>query len=101
MNMQVLLRQAKKMQKEINELEKKINEQVFEGTAGGGAVQVRIKGNFTVQSINISEELLKEDKEQLEELVIMAVNDAISTASKEKDKQMNAVTGGVKMPGVF
>ena len=101
MNMQVLLRQAKKMQKEINELEKKINEQGFEGPAGGGAVQVSIKGNLTVQSINISEELLKEDKEQLEELVIMAVNDAISTASKEKDKQMNAVTGGVKMPGVF
>ena len=101
MNMQVLLRQAKKMQKEINELEKTINEQIFEGSAGGGAVKVIIKGSLEVKNITISEDLLKEDKAQIEELVMLAVNDAITTATKEKDKKMNAVTGGVKMPGVF
>ena len=54
-----------------------------------------------VKNITISEDLLKEDKAQVEELVMLAVNDAIATATKEKEKQMNAVTGGVKMPGVF
>lgn len=99
--MQVLLRQAKKMQKEMNELEKKINEQIFESSTGGGIVKVTIKGNLEVQNITIAEELLKEEKEQLEEMIKLAVNDAIVTAIKEKEKQMNAVTGGVKMPGVF
>ena len=101
MNMQVLLRQAKKMQKEINDLEKKVNEQIFEGSAGGGIVKVIIKGNLEVKNITIAEDLIKEDKAQVEELVMLAVNDAIATATKEKEKQMNAVTGGVKMPGVF
>lgn len=101
MNMQVLLRQAKKMQKEINEVEKVVNEQIFEGSAGGEAVKVIIKGNLEVKNIMISEDLLKEDKEQVEEMIMLAVNDAIKTATTEKDKKMNEVTGGVKMPGVF
>lgn len=101
MNMQVLLRQAKKMQKEINEVEKVVNEQIFEGSAGGEAVKVIIKGSLEVKNITISEDLLKEDKEQVEEMIMLAVNDAIKTATTEKDKKMNAVTGGVKMPGVF
>lgn len=101
MNMQVLLRQAKKMQKEIADAEKKINEQIFEGSTGGGAVKVVIKGSLEIKNIEIDEEVLKEDKAQIEELIMLAVNDAIAVAVKEKDKQMNAVTGGVKLPGGF
>lgn len=102
MNMQGLLKQAQKMQKELTKLEDELNEKVYETTMGGGVIKVEIKGNMSVESISIDESLLEVDnKEDLEEMLKSALNDAFAKAVEDKEKNMNQITGGVKMPGGF
>ncbi len=102
MNMQGLLKQAQKMQKELTKLEDELNEKVYETTMGGGVIKVEVKGNMSVESISIDESLLEVDnKEDLEEMLKSALNDAFAKAVVDKEKNMNQITGGVKMPGGF
>ena len=100
MNMQGLLKQAQKMQKELTKLEDELK--VYETTMGGGVIKVEVKGNMSVESISIDESLLEVDnKEDLEEMLKSALNDAFAKAVEDKEKNMNQITGGVKMPGGF
>ena len=102
MNMQALLKQAQKIQKELSKVENELNQKEYESTMGGGVIKVTVKGNMEVESISINEELLeKENKEDLEEMLKSAVNDALAKAVKDKETTMNKITGGVKMPGGF
>ena len=99
MNMQGLLKQAQKMQKELTKLEDELNEKVYESTMGGGVIKAEVKGNMSVESITIDESLLEKDnKEDLEEMLKAALNDAFAKAVEDKEKNMNQITGGVKMP---
>lgn len=102
MNMQALLKQAKKMQNDLAKLEDELNENIYESSMGGGAVKVEVKGNMSIESISIDEALLeKSGKDDLEQMLKSALNDALQKASDTKEKNMNALTGGVKMPGGF
>ena len=102
MNRQGLLKQAQKMQKELTKLEDELNEKVYESTMGGGVIKAEVKGNMSVESITIDESLLEKDnKEDLEEMLKAALNDAFAKAVEDKEKNMNQITGGVKMPGGF
>ena len=102
MNMQGLLKQAQKMQKELTKLEDELNEKVYETTMGGGVIKVEVKGSMSVESISIDESLLEKDnKEDLEDMLKSALNDAFAKAVEDKEKNMNQSTGGVKMPGGF
>ena len=101
MNMQALLKQAQRMQKDLAKVEEEIAEREYEATMGGGVVKVVVK-NMRIESIEIDEALLeKTGKEDLEEMLKAALNDALTQAVEDKEKTMNAVTGGVKMPGGF
>ena len=97
MNMQALLKQAQKMQKDLAKVESELNEKEYEATMGGGVVKVAVKG-MQVESIQIDETLLDKDGE---EMLKAALNDAFNQAVEDKEKTMNAITGGVKMPGGF
>lgn len=102
MNMQGLLKQAQKMQKELAKVESELNSTIYEETMGGGVIKVEVKGSMEVESISIDASLLNEEgKEDLEEMIKSAINEALVKAKKDKDKKMNAVTGGVKIPGGF
>lgn len=102
MNMQGLLKQAQKMQKELTKLEDELNEKVYETTMGGDVIKVEVKGSMSVESISIDESLLEKDnKEDLEDMLKSALNDAFAKAVEDKEKNMNQITGGVKMPGGF
>ena len=102
MNMQSLLKQAQKMQKELAKAEELLNEQTYDSTMGGGVVKVTVKGSMEIETICIDEAFLEKDgKEDLEEMLKSAINDALSKAVKDKEQKMNALTGGVKMPGGF
>ena len=69
---------------------------------GGGAVVVEVKGSMEVESIKVDESLLSADaKEDLEDMLKVALNNAMNKAKEEKEKKMNAITGGIKMPGGF
>lgn len=101
MNMQALLKQAQKMQKDLAKVEEELSEKEYEATMGGGVVKVSVKG-MMVETIEIDEALLEKDgKEDLQDMLKAALNDAFTQAIEDKEKTMNAITGGVKMPGGF
>ena len=102
MNMQNLLKQAQKMQKELTKMEDALKEQTYESTMGGGVVKVEVTGNMEITNIELADDIIDvEAKEDLQEMIKAAVNDALKKATEDKEKQMNALTGGIKMPGGF
>lgn len=102
MNMQGLLKQAQKMQKDLAKLEKELKEVNYDATAGGGVVKAVVKGDMTLSCIEIDDTLMnKENKEDVQTMVMAAVNEAMKKAVADKEKKTNSVTGGVIMPGGF
>ncbi len=98
MNIQAMMRQAQKMQKDMMEAKDKIDKMIFESTKS--FVTVRVNGKKEVTEVIISQENLdKEDIEILQDLIIVAINEANSQVDKETEKQMGKYTQG--MPGLF
>ena len=80
----------------------KIEEKVFEASAGGGKVTVSIKGTKEVTAVKIAPEIVDpDDVEMLEDLVTVAVNDAIRQVEASMEEGMSAITGGLNLPGLF
>ncbi len=99
MNM-AMINKMKKLQKEMLEAQKKLNESVFTGTAGGGMVKVESTGAKEILKVTIDEDVLtKEDKEMLEDTIVAALNDVFKSIDEETQHTMGAFTGG--MPGLF
>lgn len=100
--MQNLLKQAQKMQKELAKVEEDLKEQTYESTMGGGVVKVEVTGDMEVTNIELADAIIDvEAKEDLQEMIKAAINDALNKATADKEKKMNALTGGIKMPGGF
>jgi DNA-binding YbaB/EbfC family protein len=101
-NMNAMVRQAQKMQDEIVELQNDIEAREFTATAGGGAVEVVLSGKKTIKSLTLKPEIVdKDDIEMLQDLVISAVNEAINNIEQTSEEEMNKITGGVSLPGLF
>lgn len=100
--MQKLMQQANQMQSKMKKVQEEFAEQTFNGSAGGGAVEVVVTGEYFVQSMNIKPEVLEGgDTEMATEMVQLATNDAIKNAKDEYKKAMDSVTGGASIPGMF
>lgn len=101
-NMNSMIRQAQKMQEQITELQTDIEERDFSATAGGGAVEVVLSGKKTMKSLTLKPEVVDpEDIEMLQDLIISAVNEAVNNIEKTTEEEMNKITGGVALPGLF
>ena len=102
MNIQSLLKQAQKMQAEIGKAEKALKERKYCALVNNGVVQVECNGAYEVTKVEIDETLLTtENKELLEDMILMGVNEAVKKAVSEREEVMNQLTGGVKLPGAF
>lgn len=102
MNMQNLLKQAQKMQANIAKAEQALAEREYETKVGGGALRVKINGAYDVKEVEIDATVLNADnKEMVEDMISMAIQDVIKQASTEREQVMSSLTGGVKMPGAF
>ncbi len=96
MNMNNLMKQAQKMQKQMVEMQESLNEKTLEMTSGGGAVKIVISGKKEIQSIKIDPEVVDpDDVEMLEDLILSAVNEAIRQADEMYTTEMSKVTGGL------
>lgn len=96
-NMQQLMKQAQKMQKQMAEAQAELEAKEITATAGGGAVEIVITGKKEVKAIKIDPEIVDpDDVESLEDLVLVAVNEAIRQADELSNKLMGQYTG---MPG--
>ena len=104
MNMQQMMKQARKMQEQLAAAQEKLKDVEVSASAGGGMVKVVATGELQVKSIEISPEAYDpEDVEMLQDMVLAAVNDALASAQEAAGNQMSAATGlgGMNIPGLF
>lgn len=91
-----LMEQAQQMQQQMASAQQQLAETEFEGTAGGGVVRAVVTGAGRVVSIDISPDVIDpDDPEMLGDLVVAAVNQALTTASEAAEQQMGGITGGL------
>lgn len=101
-NVSNVVKQAQKMQEEMEKIQAELDEKTVESSAGGGAVKAVVSGKKELVSIEISPEVIDpEDVETLQDLVIVAVNDALKKADDMMSEKMGALTGGLNIPGLF
>ena len=98
MNMQQLMKQAQKMQEQ---LQKQMETTIVEATAGGGMVSVKMNGNKQLLSIQVDPEVFTGgDREMLQDLIVAAVNEGIRKVDETLSSQLGNLTGGMKIPGL-
>ena len=101
-DMSNILKQAKAMQDQMARIQEKAATKTASGTAGGGSVTVTANGAMQIVSVIIDPEVGKSgDVEMLQDLVLAATNDALRKAKDLMEQDMKALTGGMKMPGLF
>lgn len=101
-DMNAMIHQAKKMQDQIATLQEDIEQRTFTASAGGGAVSVTVNGKKNIESIELKPEVVDPaDIEMLQDLIISAVNEAITNVEETTEKEMSKITGGVALPGLF
>lgn len=101
-NMNQMIRQAQKMQDQITELQTDIEGREFTASSGGGAVEVTLSGKKEIKALTLKPEVVDpEDIEMLQDLIISAVNEAVSNIEATTETEMSKITGGVSIPGMF
>ena len=101
MNMQQMMKQARKMQERLAAAQETIAQSTVDASAGGGMVKVTVSGDMQVTSLKIDPEAIDpEDVEMLEDMVMAAVNEALRGVGELANRQMGAVTGGLNIPGM-
>ncbi len=102
-NMGNLVKQAQKMQKDMEKLQEELKDKTVEASAGGGAITVVASGRKEIKEITIKPEVVDpDDVEMLQDLIVAAVNEAIRKADDMVNSEMNKITGGLGgIPGLF
>ena len=101
-NMNNVIRQAQKMQEEMEKVQAELEEKTVEASVGGGVVSVVINGKKELVSIEIKPEAVDpDDVETLQDLVLAAVNEGIKKADEMMTEGMSEITGGLNIPGLF
>ena len=97
-----MIKQAQKMQADMEKTQAELQEKEYTATAGGGVVSATVDGKHMVKAITIDPEAVDpDDVEMLQDMVLAAVNDALDSAETMAGQQMSAVTGGLNIPGLF
>lgn len=100
MNMQALMQQAQKMQREMQKKQAELEATSFEVESAGGAIRIKILGTRKIESITIDKDAIDpEEKEMLEDMIRIAVNEAIEVVDQAFEELNAAMTAGLKMPG--
>lgn len=102
-NMGNLMKQAQKMQKDMEKMQEELKDKTVEASAGGGAITVVATGKKEIKEINIKPEVVDpDDVEMLQDLILAAVNEALRKADEMSNEQMGKLTGGLGgIPGLF
>jgi DNA-binding YbaB/EbfC family protein len=101
-NMQAMIRQAQKMQEDMQALQEELDAKEYDVSAGGGMVNVKISGKKEILSIDIKPDIVDpDDIETLSDILVAAVNQAIKRVDSTNSEAMDKITGGMNMPGLF
>ncbi len=97
-----ILRQAQQLQAKLAKAQEELGKMTVEATSGGGAVKVVLNGHQKVHSVEISPEVVESgDVELLQDLVMTAVNEAITKSQELVNKHLSSLTGGLNIPGLL
>lgn len=100
MNINALMQQAQKMKNQMEKKQREIEAKEFEVSSNGGAIKVKMLGSKQLTGLEIAKDLIDpEDKEMLEDMLMVAINEAINKIDEEVSAVMGSVTGG--LPGMF
>lgn len=95
-NMNNLMKQAQRMQRQMEEGQKELETREFTASAGGGAVEVTVSGKKEVLKVKLTEEVVDpEDIEMLQDLIVAAANEALKQADEANEAMMGKMTGGL------
>ena len=94
-----LMRQAQKMQADMQRAQEELASMEVSGQSGGGMVTVVMNGRHDVKRVSIDPSLMQDDKEMLEDLIAAAVNDAVRQIEKTSQERMSGLTAGMNLPG--
>lgn len=93
-----LMKQAQKMQENMQKAQEELAKMEVTGQAGGGMVSVIMTGRHDVRRVSIDPSLMQEDKEMLEDLLAAAVNDAVRKIEQQTQEKMSSMTAGMGLP---
>lgn len=97
-----ILRQAQVMQNKIAKMQQEMGERKYEAASGGGMVKAEVSGRQELLKLVIDPNALSGgDVEMLEDLIVAAVNEALRIARESMEREMTAISGGIKIPGMF
>ncbi len=100
-NMNAMLQKAQKMQEDMANLQQDLDEREYTATSGGGLIEVTVTGKHEIKLLKINPDAVDpDDVEMLEDLITVAVNEAIANATKTADEEMGAITAGLNLPGM-
>ncbi len=100
-NMNQMLKQAQQMQEDMAVLQADLETREYTATSGGGLIEVTVDGKHLIKSLKINPDAVDpEEPEMLEDLITVAVNEAIENATKTAENEMGAITGGLNIPGL-
>lgn len=101
-NMNAMIKQAQKMQEDMEALQADLDEREYDISAGGGMVSLKINGKKEVLSMDINPEIVDpDDTETLADIIIAAVNEGIKRVEETNSSEMAKVTGNIGLPGMF
>ena len=102
MNQAAMIKQAQKMQMEMQRMQEEMENKTYTAAAGGGMVKASVNGKHEVVSLEINPEALDpDDIEMLQDMVIAAVNEAMRAADEDSANNMSRITGGLNLGGLF
>ena len=100
MNINDLMKQAQVAQRQMEKIQEELRNTNYEASSGGGAVKVKVNGDQEVLEVNINKEAFEpSDMEMLQDMVLVALNDAIRQSKEDAKAKLMAVTGGMSIPG--
>ena len=101
MNMQQMMKQAQKMQENIEKKQAELAEKEYVVSSGGGMVEVTVTGKHEIKAVGINPEVVDpEDVEMLEDMLVAAFNEAVRQIDEESERELERVTGGLNIPGL-
>ncbi len=93
-----LMKQAQKMQEDLQKAQERLAQEETVGESGGGLVKVTMNGRHEVRRVEIDDSLMGDDKEMLEDLVAAALNDAVHRIADKTQESMSGLTAGLNLP---
>jgi len=96
-----IYKKAQEMQKKMADIQSEINLMKVEGSSGGDMVKATVSGEKKILLLDLNPEILNEDKEMLEDLIVVAINQAIDKVDTISKEKMGSLTGGMNIPGLF